>query len=224
MAEKVREEDSSSQNANLQFSEPCTVAAIDKISRHSSKSRITFIDGKTVAVMDDVIALFALHREMILQQSEIQDIIQKSQRIEATQKALLYVSQRLHSTHEIRQKLLKKGFSTDATAYSIERLAQLSYLDDRAFTEAFVRSKMKTRVSKKALSIELRRKGISREMALEVVERIYTQEQEYDNLINLIDKLSRDNKESSQKIIRKLSARGFGGNLIYRAMKQRGQE
>jgi len=47
--------------------------------------------------------------------------------------SLRIVAQRDHSTAEIKQKLIRKGFSPDLVDYAVNELLRLEYLNDEEF-------------------------------------------------------------------------------------------
>lgn len=75
------------------------------------------------------------------------------------------LSQRMHSRKELEDKLKRKGFPEEAISQVIERLDELKMLDDHAYAEALVRSKLNRKaVGAMKLKTTLYRKGINREI------------------------------------------------------------
>ncbi|NTW50178.1 MAG: regulatory protein RecX [Chlorobiales bacterium] len=75
------------------------------------------------------------------------------------------LSQRMHSRKELEDKLKRKGFPEEAVSRAIERLDELRMLDDQAYAEALVRSKLNRKaVGAMKLKATLHRKGINRDI------------------------------------------------------------
>lgn len=80
----------------------------------------------------------------------------------ALEAGLNFISYRPRSTKEVADHLRKKSFEKSACDHAIRRLKELGYLDDAAFARFWVESRTAHRPKgKRALSWELRQKGIA---------------------------------------------------------------
>ena len=133
-------------------------------------------------------------------------------------KALDLLSRREHSVSELRTKL--KKFSEDSTELEniIERLKDSKFLDDKKFSESFVRSKSQSGYGPNYIEQYLRKKGVS--------------PNDYDIFGYGIDwttichglylRKSRGkelNHKEKEKILRFLAYRGFSYEIIKNAQK-----
>src|SRR5262245_48548884 len=85
--------------------------------------------------------------------------------------ALRFLEARPRSTAEVRRRLLTRGYRADLIEGCLERLVELSVLDDDAFAKTWVESRDRARPrGERALRSELARKGIDRAVADEVLE------------------------------------------------------
>jgi regulatory protein len=106
-----------------------------------------------------------------LSQEKVQDL-QRSDLLEsAYQRALNFLSYRDRSEQEIRHNLTKKEIPADIIQEVLDKLRQSNLVDDRTFARSWIenRSQFKPR-GRRALSVELMRKGISREIIEEELE------------------------------------------------------
>lgn len=79
--------------------------------------------------------------------------------------ALARLTARAHSVAELRAALLKKGTAPEVAEEVIERFGEVGLLDDSAFAEAWVESRVRTRGSSaRVLRLELQTKGVDREI------------------------------------------------------------
>ena len=78
--------------------------------------------------------------------------------------AIGLLARRAHSRLELRRKLSRRGFATDAIDAAIAQLVDLGYLDDRSFARGLVRRRGAMR-GPLALSAELAAKGVDRAQA-----------------------------------------------------------
>ena len=84
--------------------------------------------------------------------------------------ALRFLEARQRSAAEVRRRLLLHGYRTDLVDGAIARLTELGVLDDDAFARAWVESRDRARPrGERALRVELRQKGIERDVADEVL-------------------------------------------------------
>jgi regulatory protein len=74
------------------------------------------------------------------------------------------LSRRAHSRVEVRRKLSRRGYGEDEVESTVLRLAELGYLDDRAFAEGHVRRRS-SGLGRLALSAELAARGVERAVA-----------------------------------------------------------
>ncbi len=75
--------------------------------------------------------------------------------------ALRLLSQRAHSRAELGRKLVRRGYVPEDVEGAVTRMAELGYVDDRAFAEGHVRRRSSTR-GPLALSAELAARGVDR--------------------------------------------------------------
>lgn len=89
---------------------------------------------------------------------------------------LRLLGRRPHSRAELRRKLGRRGYDEPAVDGALVRLAELGYLDDRAFAEGHVRRRS-TRRGPLALTAELAARGVARPVVEAAVARLSLDEQ-----------------------------------------------
>jgi len=143
------------------------------------------------------------------------DLLSRSEMVFARARALSLLSRAAHSTWDLSRKLGARGFSAEAVRDAVGRMAELGYLDDKAFAEGWVRFRLSTRKEGwKSLYRGLLRRGIPRAMAAEVVEAGCPLEEE----LEVARQLSAG--KDPKRVIRLLSARGFRSKAIARVLKE----
>ena len=134
--------------------------------------------------------------------------------------AINYISYRLRSEKEIYDRLYREKLFPKTIDKIINYLKENEYIDDELFTKTFVEDKLNlSNWSKKKISYELFRKGISQNLI-----DIYLQDLddvEYENAYELAEKklpLWKDRSENSyelrNRIYRYLSGRGFSYDIV----------
>ncbi len=77
------------------------------------------------------------------------------------------------SRKELLDKMTSKAVPPDIAEQVLDRLTEVGLIDDRAYAQMLVRSKQNSRkLAKRALSVELSKKGITGEVAQEVLGEI----------------------------------------------------
>lgn len=86
---------------------------------------------------------------------------------------LRLLTDQARSRANLAAKLHQKGIPDDVTERVLDRFTELGLIDDRAYAEAFVAAKHRERgLGRRALQMELRRKGIDPELAERAVQSI----------------------------------------------------
>ena len=74
--------------------------------------------------------------------------------------------------HGLEVKLLQRGYPASAIASVMNRLTEVGLLDDGAFADALVRARLDRGLAKRAIGLELARKGIEPGTAERVLDQI----------------------------------------------------
>lgn len=93
----------------------------------------------------------------------------KEQKISVLDQALSLLSHREHSTKELATKLKAKGNTENEISTTITHLQDINYLNDRRFTEVFIRSRINKPLGVNRILQELVQKGIDRVEAKEAI-------------------------------------------------------
>ncbi|MDR9435860.1 MAG: regulatory protein RecX [Thiohalophilus sp.] len=75
--------------------------------------------------------------------------------------AMDMLSRREHSTCELQQKLVRKGYAEEEVDSALQRLADENLLSDERFVEAFVHSRQTRGSGPRKIVAELSQKGVS---------------------------------------------------------------
>jgi regulatory protein len=129
----------------------------------------------------------------------------------AYQQALKLLNYRARTEAEIRQNLQKHEFSEEHIAQALERLRQNGLLNDERFAQGWVenRSEMRPR-SRRALSQELRQRGIDDETIRETLDQIDDEALAYQAALKQARKLNGlEWQDFRQKMYGFLARRGF---------------
>jgi regulatory protein len=125
---------------------------------------------------------------------------------------------------ELAQALARKGVEEEVAEQVLSRLDEVGLIDDAAFAEVWVRSRHNFQgLSRRALAVELRRKGVADDFAAEALATV-DEEAEEDRARQLVRKRLRvlDGAEEAAKIrklVGMLARKGYAEGLAYRVVK-----
>lgn len=138
------------------------ITAIESQKRDPNRVNI-HLDGEYAFSLHRIVAVW-LKVGQELSEEKISSLKAEDARERAMQQAMLFLSYRARSESEIRQNLRKHEIPDDAIEHTLERLRENRLADDNQFARAWVENRNTFRPrSKRALTIELRQKGLSDE-------------------------------------------------------------
>jgi len=156
--------------------------------------RRIYFDGKfAFTVKLNVVAKFRLREGMNLSPEQIEAIERGEIRQECLDRAMKYLSGRLHSGQELSRKLLRQEYSQAMIDEVLVELRRLGYVNDERFakTKALSAAQHKHHGPRRAM-MELMKAGVKREVAQGAVAEVYE---------------SNDNVAEARKLAHKQAAR-----------------
>lgn len=125
-----------------------------------------YIDEKfAFGLPKDLVPQFALRKGMFLSKNKEKDILESALVIRAKEVALHYLSYKPRTEHEVRTKLLDKGFEEELAEQVVERFRTLKYLNDEQYAQMFAASQLRSKGrGPKRIRMELKRKGVEEEL------------------------------------------------------------
>jgi regulatory protein len=135
----------------------------------------------------------------------------------AVRSALLLLARAPHTRSGLRLKLLKRGFPSAAADAALARADEMGYLDDGRFAEVWIEIRLERHPEgRAALVAGLKERGVSRELAQEVVARVVSDELEEECLLRAIGRGRRKAATASEaaRLAARLQALGFPFRLV----------
>lgn len=120
--------------------------------------------------------------------------------------------------------LLRKEIAPKVAERVLGRLDEVGLIDDKAFAEMWVRSRHTYQgMGRKALSVELRRRGVDNDTAAEAVSAV-DEEAEEERARQLVRKKlpsmrSADQQTKIRRLVGMLARKGYTQGLAYRVVK-----
>ncbi len=131
---------------------------------------------------------------------------------------------RARSRQELADSLAERGVPDDVAAAVLDRFSEVGLVDDAAFAKAWVESRQASRgLSRRALGLELRRKGVDNEIVADSLAAI-DDETEYDAARALVDKKLRSTRNADpqarwRQLVGLLARRGYSPALSMRVVR-----
>ena len=169
-----------------------------------------FIDGEySFSVSTETVYKFYLKTGKELSEEEITAIKEDGERTSALNRATEYLSKAYKTRKQVKDYLLKKGYSDDAVYYTVSRLTETGYINDSEYARRYFETASKNQ-GKKLSAYKLMAKGVRKDVIDEAYEKAAVPSKE--NAAAVAEKYMRNkeiNKENVAKTYRYLIGRGF---------------
>lgn len=180
-----------------------------------------FLDGEFAFGLSRTTAAW-LDKGQCLDDLKVERLRREDELERATQRALNFLSYRDRSAKEVRDNLAKAEFSTGTIECVLERLSDLSLVDDRKFSKTWIENRIEFRPrGRRALAYELWLKGIASDLVAECLDECVEEDvlalKAGRTFLKKTANLSR--QEFFQKMTGFLSRRGFGYGSAYQAAR-----
>lgn len=155
-----------------------TVTALEPFGPARNRVRV-FVDGELRCELAlELVSEAELRSGEAVEASTLRRLVDADEAWRAREAALRLLSYRARSRQEVRRRLSQKGFPSGIVERCVARLTEEELLDDEAFAGAYVRETLRLRPRGPfGMVRELQGKGVARELAERVVERVMGQEE-----------------------------------------------
>lgn len=195
--------------------------------KKNPKRRSIFLDGEFAFGLDEeVLYKYGLKIGEELDQKKIDQVLESEVKKESKDAALKFLSYRMRSEKEVRDKLKKKEFARDIIDEVIGDLKRVNLLDDYEFASAWIRDRISNKPrGKTLLKQELWKKGIKEEIIEKVLKEYFEDEDEELNLAKkLLEKRKKryenlDKNVANRRMMSFLLRRGFSYEIVKQVLK-----
>jgi regulatory protein len=195
--------------------------------KKNPKRRSVFIDERFAFGLDEeIIYKYGLKTGQELEQKKIDQIIEAETKKEAKDAALKFLSYRMRSEKELRDKLKKKEFAQSLIDEVIKDLKRVDLVDDYEFASAFIRDRISNSPRGKILlKQELWKKGIKKEVIEKALKEYFKDEDEELTLAKELLQKRKKRYESLDKNVAKrrlmsfLLRRGFSYDIVRQVLR-----
>ncbi|RNC28987.1 MAG: Regulatory protein RecX [Candidatus Dichloromethanomonas elyunquensis] len=132
--------------------------------------------------------------------------------------ALQLLSKRQVTVFQLKKRLEQKGFDLENINQTIMKLVEWKYLNDTDYALSYIKAK-RVKYSKRRTMFELQNAGIDREQTRVFLDKHYTDEQEYENCLQLARKIWGNEYIKWEKKYQNITKKSFitkrvGGKLL----------
>ncbi len=139
----------------------------------------------------------------------LSEIVAEAERVDAMAKAADYALKTLKTKRQVKDYLIKKGYSEEIAWQCVDKLKEYGYIDDKEYSKRFIESTSKTQ-GRRLIEYKLMTKGVKKEDIAAAYETAETDDRE--NARGLAEKYLRNKeitKENVLKTYKYLIGRGF---------------
>ncbi len=198
-----------------------------RVGRGRGKRVNIFLDGKFAFRLEaEVAAKEGLQVEQVLSDEQIEALARSDHFHRCLNAAVHYLSYRLRSESELRERLHQRGFDGDTQEAVITRLRERGLVDDMAFAQFWKddRESFSPR-SRQLTKLELRRKGVANDIVDQMVGTIDDDDSAYRALRSKALGLAGSDYQSFRRRLGEyLKRRGFSYGVINNAVERLWQE
>ncbi|WP_124058620.1 RecX family transcriptional regulator [Vaginisenegalia massiliensis] len=207
------------------------ITKIERQKKQSDRYSI-YLDGEfAFGVHEAVLIHFALHKDQILSQDQLNHIKEVEYREKVYSRALHYLSFGLRSIKEMRDYLASQEWATDTDEAILEtqqmvvsqeliestlqRLCQQNYLNDLIYAQSYTRTMaLINRKGPKLIAHELKQKGLDQQTISLALDE-YSQVDQMANVTYLIDKYCQTKGKQATRLLK---------NKLYQHLLQKGYD
>lgn len=176
-----------------------------------NKDRVNlFVDGEFFAgVSLETVLKLRLKVGDTVEEDRLREILAEADKTDAIQKAADYALKTLKTKRQVKDYLIRKGYSEDVAWAAVDKLKEYGYIDDKEYSKRFIESTSKTQ-GKRLIEYKLMAKGVKKEDIAAAYENAETDDNE--NARALCEKYLRNKdktKENVLKAYKYLIGKGF---------------
>lgn len=192
-----------------------------------NKDRVNvFVDEEFSFACDgEIVYKYNIKKGNIVNVDELKEIMEEDNFIKCKSSVLRTIEKTYKTEKEIIDKLKDKGFEEKTIKRTLEFLKEYNFLNDKKYTEMFVKDKIKAQGRNK-IKFTLMKKGVCEQLIKDKINNI-DKDEEFNGALtlaqkkyNLLVKREEDKFKISQKLYRFLAGKGYGYDCINKVIKQ----
>lgn len=201
------------------------ITKVEVQKKNKQRYSIYIEDTYAFSVHQDLLVKFMLLKGEELNEQQIEYIKKADSKHRVYQVAIHYLSSKMRTEKEVRDKLLSYEILPEFIDEAIEKLKKMNYLNDAMYASAYVRTAIAT--TKKGpyvIRTELLKKGVHEDDCEEALEQ-YTYEEQFDHAYQLADRQvqrlsTKSPRQAKQQLYVFLMRKGYSGSLTQEVLSE----
>lgn len=219
---KIRENIINKEKEN--FKNTKKVSKIEKQKYNKNRYSIFLNDEYSFSVDEDTLIEHSILKGKTFDDKYIENIIISDEKNKAKSKALNYISYKIRTEKEVRNKLKKLGYQ-EYEDEIIEYLKENNYINDKEYAIFFVKDRLKLKnLGKYRIKEELIKKGIIPEYIENALQESNYEEDEVKRILFLIERRQKRSYKSEEDRYRKIYSfllrKGYDSEIIKKALSK----
>ncbi len=195
------------------------VTKVEVQARNKNKANIYLNEEFYAGASIETIYKLGIKKGLEVDEKKLEELLTEEEKHKALTKAVDYVSKFIKTEKQIKDYLVKKGFSEGAVNEAVFKLKEYKLIDDEMFVKSFTESK-KNSSGKIKIKSMLLQKGIDKNLASSVDDYVENEQEVCDRLAIKFMKNKEFNMQNKQKLYRNLLQNGFSyDNVSYSVNK-----
>ncbi len=169
-----------------------------------------YVDGEFFAgVPAETVYSLRLKAGQETDAEKLKEILEIAEKTDAVGKAADYVSKAIKTKRQVKDYLIKKGYSETAAYHAVDKLKEYGYISDKDYSSRFIDSTHKTQ-GRKLIEYKLMMKGVKKEdIGSAYEDKEYTGKEDAARLAEKHIRRKERTKENVAKTYRYLIGKGF---------------
>lgn len=199
-----------------------TITAVEK-NRDKGMVRVFIDNNYSFTIPEEDYIINELYEETVISEEQLSVIREKVLVRAARERGVRYLTYKDRSENEILTKLIEAGFDANVAQSAVNELKTIGYLDDTRYAMKYLSERIRTKaLSRKALGLELKNKGIDKEIIDKALSEFETDD--YEVALRegkkKFGKYNINNKKIEQKAYRFLLHRGFSYEIVNKVIRE----
>lgn len=133
------------------------------VQKNNKKRYNVFVDNQFFCAMNiETIIKNQLTSGLEIEKEELAKIVLENEKQESLFKATDYISKNLKTKKQVKDYLIKKGYSEQVAWYCVDKLKEYEYIDDKQYSKRYIESVSKKQ-GQRLTAYKLMMKGVKKE-------------------------------------------------------------
>lgn len=178
-----------------------------------------YVDGRFYCgIKLEVAVKYHLKAGMHIEKSQLDEIQLETEKSQAVDKAMTHLSATMKTENQMRDFLVKKGYTEAVCDYVIEKLQYYKFIDDYAYCRAYINSVHGK--GRRAIEADLIKRKAKRDAIISVLEEFDESDDEAFEILQKYMRGKEINKPNLLKGYKYLISKGFGYDTAQSAMEK----